>query len=419
MKRIALICSEPIRAHMAGIGVRYLEFARRLPAFDVQPVLFTAGEPADVPALPNAAAVRPFREQSLPDDLADCDAAVVQGGLGDLVARQVGDLPMAVDLYDPWMIENLHYYDELGSAPYRRDHASWSLQLSRGDYFLCSSERQRCFYLGWLAAVGRLSPQLMRSDPTLATLIGVVPFGIPEELPEHRPLLPAPAAGERRILFGGLYDWLDPWPVLEALDRLDRPYWTLILVRNPNPETTPQRVWRQVESWCRERGWWENRVRAIDWVAADRRFDLFRDVDALVISHRDGPETWLSLRTRALDAVAAGCPVVVSDGGETAELLRRYGVGIVVAPGDAAAMAAALRNVLERGSGPATPHEATHELVEHMSWQRVLQPLARFVRNPWRHSTRQAVQAPTVGDRLRTIARAVGSSMRTPAGPRG
>ncbi|HYZ08436.1 MAG TPA: hypothetical protein VE709_07600, partial [Pseudonocardiaceae bacterium] len=40
-----------------------------------------------------------------------------------------------------------------------------SNQLRRGDFFLCASERQRHFWLGHLAAIGRLSPTLYDADP--------------------------------------------------------------------------------------------------------------------------------------------------------------------------------------------------------------------------------------------------------------
>src|SRR5438477_62930 len=109
-----------------------------------------------------------------------------------------------------------------------------------------------------------------------------VPVGVPREPPAHRAYLPPRAPGERRILFGGLYDWYDPWPLLRALERLDRPAWRVFVVRTPNAATTPQRVWAAVEAWCRERGFWEGRVQPIDWVPEDRRYDLLRDVDLLV-----------------------------------------------------------------------------------------------------------------------------------------
>ena len=43
--RLALVCSEPIRERMAGIGIRYLEMARRLPALGVDTVLLSPGAP--------------------------------------------------------------------------------------------------------------------------------------------------------------------------------------------------------------------------------------------------------------------------------------------------------------------------------------------------------------------------------------
>jgi hypothetical protein len=48
MTRIALVSSEPIRPRMAGIGIRYLEFARRLAAAGLETVLLSPApaEPA-------------------------------------------------------------------------------------------------------------------------------------------------------------------------------------------------------------------------------------------------------------------------------------------------------------------------------------------------------------------------------------
>ncbi len=228
-------------------------------------------------------------------------------------------------------------------------------------------------------------------------------------------MLPSRAPGTHRILFGGLYDWLDPWPLLGALEQLDRPSWQLFLVRNPNPETTPQRTWQRVESWCEERGWWGERVQAIDWAPADRRFDLFRDVDALVVCHRDGPETWLSLRTRVLDAVAARCAVIVTDGGGTAELLRRHGVGTIVPPADVGALAAALVDVLDERPPRSRPTAVTDRLIDAMSWHRVLEPLARFCRHPWCHPTRVPIPV-TRG--LRAALRHIRTVGRWHRGPR-
>src|SRR5947199_119575 len=331
---------------MAGIGIRYLEFARRLPAEGIEVVLVSPAAPEETAGLGLDVEVRRFERGRLAEILEDCRAAVAQGQLANDLVLEMPSLPVAIDLYDPWLIENFAYHETLGLDPYRNDHATWVLQMSRGDFFLCSSEEQRTFYLGFLAAVGRVNPERMAGDPDLATLIAPVPFGVPDELPPHRPVLPPRATDERRLLFGGLYDWYDPWTLLEALAALDRP-WTLLLIRNPNPESTPQRLLAEVEARCRALGWWGSRVQVHDWVPAERRYDLLRDVDLLVAPHRPSLETRLSLRTRFLDALAAGCPVVTSEGGAMSRLLAEHRAGWVTPPGDAPALARALAEVLD------------------------------------------------------------------------
>ncbi len=388
MTRVALLSSEPIRTRMAGIGIRYLELARRLPVYGVDVVLLSPAEPGETRELGGLSGVdvRSFERGRLASILGDCDAAVAQGQLANDLVLEMPGLPVAIDLYDPWLVEHFAYRETLGLDPYRNDHATWVLQMSRGDFFLCSSEEQRSFYLGFLTALGRVNPERIADDPDLATLIAPVPFGVPDELPPHRPVLPARTAGEKRLLFGGLYDWYDPWTLLEALALLDRPGWTLLLIRNPNPEGTPQRLFGEVEARCRSLGWWGNRVQALDWVPSERRYDLLRDVDLLVSSHRPTLETRLSLRTRFLDALAAGCPVVTSEGGAMSRRLAERRAGWVVPPGDAPALARALAEALD---DPASRQGGARELAAAFRWDRVLEPLVRFCREPWIDGTKE------------------------------
>jgi hypothetical protein len=407
MTRIALVSSEPVRPRMAGIGIRYLELARRLPAYGIDVTLVSPAAPEEAAelGLGAARAVR-FERGRLATLLAGQDGAVAQGQLANDLLLECPELPAAIDLYDPWLVENLSYTATLGLDPYRNDHATWTLQLARGDFFLCSSEEQRTYYLGFLTALGRVNPERVADDPDLEDLIAPVPFGVSEELPPHRPLLPARAAGERRLLFGGLYDWYDPWTLLAALERLDRPEWTLYLIRNPNPESTPQRLMAEVEADCRRRGWWGSRVRALDWVPAERRFDLLRDVDVLVSPHRPSLETRLSLRTRFLDALAAGRPVVTSAGGAMSRLLAEHRAGWVAPPGDAEALARSLVEALEEEGEEhrAARERGARQLLERFRWERALAPLVRFCSAPRADPTKErfACRPPAVAppDRL-------------------
>jgi glycosyltransferase involved in cell wall biosynthesis len=414
VKRIALVPSEPIRERMAGIGIRYLELARRLPRAGLEVVLLTAGDPAAVPDGLEGVTVRAFERGALATLLEGCDAAITQGQLANDVLLEVPHLPVAVDLYDPFLVENFAYFESLGLDPFRNDHATWVLQLGQGDFFLCSSEEQRQYYLGFLTALGRVNPLRVADDPDLRGLVDVVPFGAPEELPPPRPLLEPRGPGERRLLFGGLYDWYDPWPVLEALERLDDPNLRLLFIRNPNPEATPQALFRRVEAWCQERGYWEERVRVLDWVSAERRFDLLREVDVLVATHGPSLETRLSLRTRFLEALAADCPVITSEGGAMSRLLREHGAGAVVPAGDSAAVAEALARALGASPDEIVRRRAAHRaLLDEFRWSKVLAPLLAFCRDPRRdahkekfvHTPGVRVPPDALGFRLRRFLR--------------
>ena len=390
VRRVALLPSEALKPRMAGIGIRYYELARRLPRPGLEVVLLQDGDPAEVPEDLAGVEVRRFERGRLQDLVADCDAAVAQGQLANDLVLEVPHLPTAIDLYDPFLVENMSYFETLGLDPYRNDHATWVLQLSRGDFFLCSSEEQRQFYLGFLAALGRLNPRRVARDPDLEGLVGIVPFGAPEELPPPQQLLDPRRSDERRLLFGGLYDWYDPWPVLHALEQLDEPRWTLLFIRNPNPEATPQKLLNEVEAWCQERGFWGERVQMLDWIPAARRFDLLREVDLLVATHAPTLETRLSLRTRFLEALAADCPVITTEGGTMSRLLTTHGAGKVVPAGDGAAVAEALRQVLGEGEEERTRRQrAQKELLAAFRWSQVLEPLVRFCMDPQCDSTKE------------------------------
>jgi hypothetical protein len=85
--------------------------------------------------------------------------------------------------------------------------------MSRGDFFLCSSQEQRFYYLGWLTALGRVNPLALESDPTLERLIAELPFGTPDELPPQPPprddILTECGDASPLLYFGGVYDWYD------------------------------------------------------------------------------------------------------------------------------------------------------------------------------------------------------------------
>ncbi len=416
MSRPFLICPEPVRELTAGVGTRFLALASVLQEAGHAVTLALPNDPSEARGLPAGVHAVEADPGRLGAQAEGHDWVLLHGHLGNHYLAQRDDLPVVVDLYDPFLVDNLHYWRELGLKPFRTDHATWRLQMSRGDFFLCSSAEQRSYFLGWLTALGRVNPPAVDADPDLRRLIDELPFGVPEGGP---PVAPArkellPGCDGPALYFGGIYDWYDPMVVLEALPAiLERhPGTTVLFVEHPHPEMTPQSAAARAREAARGRGWLGREVRFLPWRPGAGRFALAQVSDLGVVTHRPGLEALLSFRTRLVDLLWLGLPVVATEGGTMSRVLRETGAGAVVPAGDAPALADAVMRLLEDPERRRAASEAGRSWAAGRTWPRVAGPLLRFAEKPWRDPHRQAVpvelEDPGVHDSLGTrLARAL------------
>ena len=420
LSRAFLICPEPIARLNAGVGTRFLTLARVLADAGHQVTLAIPNDPAEAPS--PAAGVRFLRAD--PDALGGQaeghDWVLLHGHLGNHYLCQRDDLPVVVDLYDPFLIENLHYHRELGFAPYRTDHATWRLQMGRGDLLLCSSPEQRLYYLGWLTALGRVNPLAVEDDPGLGRLLVELPFGTPDEdPPPARPrgeVLPGVDAGAPVLYFGGLYDWYDPSVALAAMPALltRDPRTVLVFVDHPHPELAPHSTAATARREAAARGWLGGAVRFEPWRSFDERFALPSVADLALVTHVPGIETDLSLRTRLVDLLWLGLPVVATAGGTMARVVAEQGAGVAVPPGDPVALAAAVGGLLDDPTARERAAAAGRVWARERSWSRVAAPLLAFARSPRRdpHRTRFAELAPPAQTALEPLGRRLRRRLR-------
>src|ERR1051326_457936 len=140
MSRVLLVCPEPLgRSQPAGIGIRFLEMRNVLAADGHDVTLLSA----------------PVTPDQLRDVSANADVAVVQGHIANDYFAHARAIPTVADLYDPFIVENLHYDDE---RIFAHDHARFLSSLLRGVLFLCASEPRRLFCRGAMLWVGRVNP---------------------------------------------------------------------------------------------------------------------------------------------------------------------------------------------------------------------------------------------------------------------
>ncbi|HSL16525.1 MAG TPA: glycosyltransferase family 4 protein [Methylomirabilota bacterium] len=415
-----MICPEPVRAVTAGVGTRFVALAGVLAGAGHGVTLAIANDPAEAAAVPDGIRVVHASPDSLGAQADGHDWVLLHGHLGNHYLAQRDDLPVVVDLYDPFLVENLHYHRELGFSPYRTDHATWRLQLGRGDLFLCSSPEQRFFYMGWLGALGRVNPLAMEDDPSLERLITELPFGTPDGPPPARAsagdVLPGVAEGAPVLYFGGIYDWYDPRVLLDALPAIleASPETVVVFVDHPHPEGTPLDVAANAKRIAEGRGWLGTTVRFEGWRPSDRRFELALAADLAVVTHRPGLETELSLRTRLVDLLWLGLPVVATEGGTMGRVLEKTGAGRTVPAGDPAALADAVAAFLGDPGARAEAGEAGRAWARGRSWSRVAAPLLEFAAAPRRdpHRDRFVEFGPppsrAVEPLLRRLRRALG-----------
>jgi glycosyltransferase involved in cell wall biosynthesis len=386
---VLVVSNDVVNVNMAGPGMRYLEMARAL-SEDVD-VTLAVPSPTEL-SVPGVRLVCYDEAQvgSLHVLVENSAVAVVSGYMVDKFPfLEQTYTRLVVDLYDPFVLENLHYH--VNESPADQDMLNQRAvdvtnRLARlGDFFVCGSERQRDFWMGVLTANGRINPRTFTQDHELRSLIDVVGIGFPRRELRHRPMLrgvhPAFSQDSRIVLWGGgIWDWLDPltlvraWP--KVLSRHPEARLVFLGTRHPNPAVPHHRMADQTVALATEIGEKDATVFFYEWIPYEERESLLYESDVGVALHPLHVETRYSIRTRVLDYLWARLPVLVSDGDVTSDWIRQYGVGEVAPPLNSDAVAEALCLLLDK------PKEAWRSQFESLReafyWPAVIGPLRRY-----------------------------------------
>lgn len=304
--------------------------------------------------------------------------------------------PWVADVYIPTPIESLaHHASSEPDLRVRAYKAAWRNACTiamHADFLICASERQRDFWLGVLTAFGRLHPLVYSDDPDARNLIDVVPFGCPVTPPEGRTGLrkvwPGIEPGNRIILWGGgVWDWLDPIALIRAmpgvLERHPEARLVFLGAEHPDSARVPQmRRAYEARSLSRSLGLAGKTILWGDWVPYDERGAYLVEADLGVSLHRPGLEARLAFRTRLLDAIWAGMPMVLSPGDVLAEEFARRDLAYLVECDAVDELAQAINQLLDEESPRESRREQFEELRQEFSWSRVVQPLLRFCETP-------------------------------------
>jgi glycosyltransferase involved in cell wall biosynthesis len=393
---VLLLCSDDLGTSMAGPAIRTVELARAL--LDVADPLIAAHRVDPAAELPCPAAT--ISTEIMETLLSEVDVVVLQGPVSDWYPEVLrGEVPLAIDLYDPMHLEALQGTGPADELPYVLNLVVD--QLRRGDFFFCASERQRDYWLGMLSSLGRVTAEAYGVDPDLRTLIDVVPYGISADDPVRvgpGPRQTVAGIGPDDMLLvwnGGLWDWFDTSTFLHALaqvrDELPhvRAYFMGIL-RPGSTELAPAA--RNVMSLSDELGLTGSVVFFNDWTPFDTRQDVYLDATAVVSLHHAHLESRFSFRTRLLDALWGRVPILCTSGDVVAGIVEELQLGLTVPPGDVDAVAQALRDM---AADPALLERARTQLAlaaPDYEWSHAVAPLARWLSHPVRRRDRVPIR---------------------------
>jgi glycosyltransferase involved in cell wall biosynthesis len=394
---VLIITGDLIGERMAGPAIRVWNMAEALAAeCDVRIVSWSRIERSS--ARFETVRVRESDDREMQVHEKWADVVIVQGTSFRVFPSIARTQKIVVaDLYDPFQLEQLEMNKYAPPAEWS-DEVTKAVsllneQLARADCFLCASEAQRDLWLGGLSSMGRLNPATYVADPTFDSLLRLVPFGVSDEPPTQRAhgikgTVTGISETDKVLIWGGgIYNWFDPATLVEAMGLLveDHPEIKLFFLsaRHFNPDIPEMQALTDTVETAERLDLIDRTVFFNDsWVDYERRADYLLDADLGVSTHQLHAETRFAFRTRILDYLWAELPIVATDGDSFATLIRERGIGRVVPPKDAPALAAAIIEMVCDEDVRSTARANLRVVREEFYWSRTLRPLVEFCRDP-------------------------------------
>ncbi|MDP8932346.1 MAG: glycosyl transferase, partial [Actinomycetota bacterium] len=406
-QRVLIVTADTVGPKMAGPAIRAWEMAKTLSQeHEVTLASFTKPEITH-----DGFRVVHLSSQRLGSFLEWAEVVVVQGFTLFLYPEIAeSDLPIVVDIYDPFHIEALVLRRNEPAterwATATSDREVVNAQLMRGDLFLCASDKQRDFWLGQLAAVGRINPATYDQGPDLRGLLEIAPFGLPAEPPvQERHAIKGAVEGineDDLVLLwgGGIYNWFDPVTLIRAVAKAsaDEPRLKLFFLgtAHPNPDVPEMARAAEAHHVATELGLLDRHVFFNPgWVDYEDRHNYLLDADIGVSTHFLHIETELSFRTRILDYLWAGLPILCTEGDSLSRLVSRYDLGEVVRAQDVDDLASGILRIADPDRH-AVAKRNIDALAPTMTWEGTLAPLVEFCRSPRRAPDLQSEGSPYI-----------------------
>ncbi|MGI8907698.1 MAG: glycosyltransferase [Candidatus Sumerlaeaceae bacterium] len=306
--------------------------------------------------------------------------------------------PLWIDVFGDPLTEmqtqaDLHRDEEEANG--QRCVHSWKLLLDsllRGDVFSALSERQRFALLGELGAAGRLNQFTARDN-----MVHAIPFGLfPDEVPHLSSTGRKGAGATFTVMWCGSFNtWMDVDVLLNGFLQASHgnPRLRLMVVGGRISGYNDASYDRFVEGVRKANA--ESIVQLMDWQPLGRMRELYASCDVGLSIDRFSYEAVLGSRTRIINFLAAGKPVMSTIVTELTEDLADKGYVMPLTPGSSDEFAKSIENAALRATELAELGQEGQAYVLARYDARLLgQVLSDWISHPVRSPDHDVANAP-------------------------
>ncbi len=310
-----------------------------------------------------------------------CDWIIQPGSPVALVLSVLLCKKIIFDQYDPVIFE---FYERKPASFFEKIRKSSLLLFWRvrqrlimrfGHAFLVANEKQKDLLIGQLAVLGHLQ----KLDSVI-----VLPFGLSATKPiKSLPVLRGTKIKDSDFLIvwgGGIWEWFDPHILLHALAKIKQQRSDIKVyfpgLRPPSPDSQKLAI---VDAFLREAESLGLLGTAVfvntEWTAYEHRADYLLEADAGISLHRESAETRFAFRTRILDYLWAGLPIIASQGDSWSDLIEKNCLGLTVPCGDVEIL---VQSILRMADDPAFRERCrlqTARVAGEYSWDNIVSRL--------------------------------------------
>jgi glycosyltransferase involved in cell wall biosynthesis len=296
------------------------------------------------------------------------------------------NIPLWMDIYgDPIAEKQAQLHSENSDRGLFAPPTMESRLLQKGDKFSTCSTPQKYALIGKLGLTGRLNRHTFGYHLVHALPPSIVSFPESFLVPHQEGIIRTKDIDHNDFILlwaGGYNVWMDAVTLFKGLDRAmeSDPHLRFVSTGGPVVHDKPYREFRQLINQSRNK----DRYHFLGWIPRRKLIQLYRECDCGLSIDSDCYEAELGTRSRLLEMLALGLPVITSAATEISASIFREEFGRVFEIGDEEQLSTAVLEMASvKRSGRAEKREdLAKRAKQRFSSQEMCLPLVRWCRHP-------------------------------------